>query len=93
MKVTPEILQEEFIGLEAKVLESDNPSYVGISGTVIDETRNTLVLLHSNGRKVILKELSVFHFRLPDGTIVKIDGKAIVGRPEDRVKRRIRRRW
>jgi len=93
VKVTPEILQEEFIGLEAKVLESDNPSYVGISGTVIDETRNTLVLLHSNGRKVILKELSVFHFRLPDGTIVKIDGKAIVGRPEDRVKRRIRRRW
>ena len=93
MKVTPEILQEEFIGLEAKILESENPSYVGISGTVIDETRNTLVLLHSNGRKVILKELSVFHFRLPDGTIVKIDGKAIVGRPEDRVKRRIRRRW
>ncbi len=93
MKVTPEILQEEFIGLEAKILESENPSYVGISGTVIDETRNTLVLLHSNGRKVILKELSVFHFRLSDGTIVKIDGKAIVGRPEDRVKRRIRRRW
>jgi len=93
VKVTPEILQEEFIGLEAKILESENPSYVGISGTVIDETRNTLVLLHSNGRKVILKELSVFHFRLPDGTIVKIDGKAIVGRPEDRVKRRIRRRW
>jgi len=93
VKVTPEILQEEFIGLEAKILESENPSYVGISGTVIDETRNTLVLLHSNGRKVILKELSVFHFRLSDGTIVKIDGKAIVGRPEDRVKRRIRRRW
>lgn len=93
MKVTPEILQEEFIGLEAKILESENPSCVGISGTVIDETRNTLVLLHSNGRKVILKELSVFHFRLSDGTIVKIDGKAIVGRPEDRVKRRIRRRW
>ncbi len=93
MKVTPEILQDEFIGLETRVVESSNPSYVGKRGRVIDETRNTLVLLHNNKQKVIVKETSVFHFKLPDRTVVRIDGKAIIGRPEDRVKRRIRRRW
>ena len=93
MKVTPGILQEEFIGLEAKVVESRNPSYKGLLGKVINETRNILVLLHNNEEKAIVKELSTFHFKLPDGTIVKVEGKVIVGRPEDRVKRRIRRRW
>lgn len=93
MKVTPEILQEEFIGLKAKVVQSRNPSYVGVSGRVIDETRNVLVLLHNNRKRVLVKETSVFHFRLPDGTVVEIDGKAMIGRPEDRVKRKIRRRW
>jgi len=93
VKVTPEILQEEFIGLEAKIPKSRNPSYVGSSGRVVDETRNTLVLRHNDKTKVIVKEVSVFHFRFPDGTIVEIDGRAIVGRPEDRVKRKTRRRW
>lgn len=91
--MTPEILQEDFIGLDAEIIGSSNPSCVGISGRVIDETRNTLVLLQDDEEKVIVKELSVFHFKLPDGTIVRIDGKAIIGRPEDRVKRKIRRRW
>ncbi len=91
--MTPEILQEELIGLEAKIVESRNPCYVGVSGKVIDETRNTLVLLYNNKEKVIIKDMSVFHFKLPDGTIVKIDGKAIMGRPEDRVKRKVRRLW
>jgi len=93
VKITPEILQEEFIGLEAKIVESSNPSYVGVSGRVVDETRNALVLLHKNEHKVIVKGISVFHFKLPDKTVVRIDGKAIIGRPEDRVKRKIRRRW
>ena len=93
MKVTPAILQHEFIGLRAKVVRSPNRYYRGISGKVIDETRNTLVILHKGRRKTIIKELAVFYFTLPDGTVVEIDGRMIVGRPEDRVKKRIRRRW
>ena len=41
----------------------------------------------------MIKDISTFHFYFPDGTVVEIDGKAIVGRPENRVKRRVRRRW
>jgi len=93
MKVTPAILQHEFIGLNAKVVRSPHPNYVGIAGKVIDETRNTLLILHKNERKTVVKEVAVFHFTMPDGTIVEIDGKAIIGRPENRVKKRITRRW
>jgi len=93
MRVTPVILQHEFIGLDAKVVKSTNPDYVGITGQVIDETRNTLVIRHKNRDKVVVKNVAVFHFILPDGTIVEIEGNAIVGRPEDRIKKRLRRRW
>jgi len=93
MKETPAIIQHEFIGLNAKVVKSSNPSYKGIKGQVINETRNTLVIFHKNQKKTIIKEAAVFDFTMPDGTIVEIDGKVIVGRPENRVKKQVTRRW
>lgn len=73
--------------------KSSNPSYVGVAGAVIDETRNTFVILQDNRRKTVVKDQAVFHFTLPDATIVEIDGKILVGRPEQRLKKRIRRLW
>jgi len=93
MKATPAVLQQELIGLNAKVVRSSHPSYMGIEGRVLDETRNTILILHKNKKKIIIKNTSVFDFTMPDGTILEIDGKAIIGRPEDRIKKRVRRRW
>jgi len=93
MNVTPAVAQMEFIGLKARVVKSKQPSYKGIEGIVIDETRNTLVIRYKNEDKVVVKNVSVFHFTFPDGTIVEIDGNAILGRSEDRVKKHVRRRW
>ena len=93
MKVTPEIIRHEFIGLTAEVVKSSNPSYVGIKGRVIDETRNTFVIETNGKEKRIIKNISIFHFTYTDGTKIEIDGKILVGRPEDRVKKVIRRRW
>jgi len=93
MRVTPAFVQTEFIGLNAKVVKSTNPDYVGIKGKIIDETRNTLVIRHEKSDKVIVKNVAVFHFTMPDGTVVEVDGNIIVGRPEDRLKKRLRRRW
>ena len=93
MKVTPDLIRHEFIGTEAKVFKSRHPGYVGISGKTIDETRNTVTILHDGKRKIVLKDSAVFHFKFPDGTIVEIEGKLLVGRPEDRLKRRVRRLW
>jgi len=93
MKVTPDIIRYEFIGTEAEVSKSRDPGYVGISGKVIDETRNTFAIMHEGKRKIVPKDSAVFHFKFSDGTIVEIDGKILVGRPEDRIKRRIKRLW
>ena len=93
MRVSSAALKNEFIGLNAKVVRSSHPDYIGITGRVVDETRNTLVIRHKNKNKIIVKNTAVFHFALQDGTTIEIDGNAIVGRPEARLKKRPRRRW
>ena len=93
MSVTPSLVQHEFIGLEVKVVKSKNPTLVGISGRVVDETRNTFTILKNDNKKVVVKDTSVFHFVLMNGTVVEIDGKVVMGRPEDRIKKRPRRLW
>jgi len=93
MKITPEIVRSEFIGTEAEVSASPHEGYVGLSGRVIDETKNTFTLLLPDEAKRIVKEAAVFRFKYSDGTIVQIDGKLLTGRPEDRLKKTIKRLW
>ncbi|OGD45991.1 hypothetical protein A3K79_07570 [Candidatus Bathyarchaeota archaeon RBG_13_46_16b] len=59
----------------------------------MDETRNTFNILQDGKTKTAIKNDSVFQFRFHDGTVVEIDGRILVGRPEDRVKKVIRRLW
>ena len=92
-KIKPSMLQRDLIGLYAEVTRSPHPSYVGIAGRGIDETRNILVISHKNKKKTIVKDVAVFNFTMPNGTIMEVDGKAIIGRPENRIKRWGRRRW
>ena len=93
MKVTPDIIRSEFMGTEAKVAKSRHPNYVGISGKIIDETRNTLTILQEGKRRIIVKDSAIFHFKFSDGTTIEINGKLLAGRPEDRLKKHIRRLW
>ena len=93
MKATPDLIRYELIGTDAKVSESKHSDYVGLSGKIIDETRNTFTILNEGKRRTVLKNSSVFHFKFSDGTIVEINGKILVGRPEDRLKKHIRRLW
>jgi ribonuclease P protein subunit POP4 len=93
MKITADIVRCEFIGANAKVHRSSHPESVGISGRVVDETRNTFSILRKAKQKIVAKESNVFRFKFQDGTIVEVDGKILVGRPEDRLKKCIRRLW
>ncbi len=93
MKGMSPLLQHDLIGLNAKVASSSNSDCTNITGRVLEETRNTITVLHRNKKKIVVKDAAVFHFTLSDGTIVEVDGKVIVGRPEDRIKRHIKRRW
>ncbi len=89
--ITPQnVLRHELIGLDVLVAAASNPSHAGISGRIIDETRNTLVIQTGRGLKRIPKKYSTLHIRLPDGTVVEVDGSALVARPEKRITMRIR---
>jgi ribonuclease P protein subunit POP4 len=93
MKITPDIIRYEFIGTEGKVVRSPHQCYVGLGGKVVGETKNTFTFLQQGQAKSIIKEFSVFNFTFDDGTVVDIDGKLLVGRSEDRLKKSIKRLW
>ena len=75
----------EIIGLEARVVKSSDASKAGISGKVVDETRNTVTVETHSGEKVLGKKEVWLEFRLKNETAL-VAGQAIEGRPEDRTK-------
>jgi ribonuclease P protein subunit POP4 len=93
MKITPDVVNGEFIGADGRVAGSRHLGYIGISGKVVDESKNTFTILQSGKAKSVVKEAAVFRFRFSDGTVVEIDGKLLVGRSEDRLKKTVKRLW
>jgi len=93
MKVTPDVVRHEFVGTQANVVRNTNRNSIGIHGRVIDESKNTLSILDGGTKKIVMKANSVFHFTFQDKTVVEIEGKLLMGRPEDRLKKSIRRLW
>jgi ribonuclease P protein subunit POP4 len=93
MNITPDIIRSEFVGMCARISRSSHRGNIGISGKILDETRNTFKILDERRTKTIVKSDNVFHFKFHDGTVVEVDGKILVGRPEDRLKKIIRRMW
>jgi ribonuclease P protein subunit POP4 len=79
--------RHELIGLEAEVVRSSHPGYVGMRGVVADETRGMLTLRYGRDRKSVPKSVSTFRFTLPDGSKVEVEGREILGRPEARLRR------
>ncbi|MEK6887566.1 MAG: ribonuclease P protein subunit [Candidatus Aenigmatarchaeota archaeon] len=86
MRNMDNILRHELIGLECHVESSKNKSQTGIEGKVTDETIKTLVI----GDKRVQKKDATFVVKL-NGKKVHIDGNAIIARPEDRIKKKIRK--
>ena len=77
MKITPNILKREFIGLESTISQSSHFDYIGLRGKVIKETKNTFTILHNTKPKNIIKNSAIFRFKLYDGQTVEIDGREI----------------
>lgn len=69
------------IGKTIEVMHSTNPCDLHIKGRVIDETRN-MILVHQGGLKRLIKKNVIILLENQE-----IDGKELVGRPEDRIKR------
>jgi ribonuclease P protein subunit POP4 len=88
--ITPQnILRHEFIGLKVFVEQSPNKYEEGISGIIIDETRNTLRIKTGNGIKCLEKQRKLLRVTLPDSVQVIIDGNALSVSPTRRVSMRV----
>lgn len=91
-EITPQnILRHELIGLGVKVVRARNLFASGVSGVVVDETRNMLTIENKRRRVMIPKSIATFRFNLPSGIRVDVDGARLVAKPENRLKTRVRR--
>ncbi len=85
------VLNHELVGLEMRLLDVTNPHYIGTVSKVTDESRNTLTVESEGQLKTLIKDQSIFSFRMPTGEWIRIDGKLLIGRPEDRIKKRAKK--
>lgn len=91
MRTENNLRLHDLIGLRVRVVQARDGGMVGMEGTVVDETRETLVI-EEGGRRILPKRGNSFEFTLEDGTVTVLDGDAIAFRPEDRIKRAVPRR-
>lgn len=94
MIVTPKTLIHHcLIGLRVKIVQSSNSQYLNFEGKIIDETKNTLIFKINEKEKRIPKKNSIFKFYLTDTIAVEVNGKLLLGRPEERIKKKISYKW
>ena len=82
MVLTPETLtRHELIGLPFRVADAPNPDLVGISGRVVSETMQTLVVRTDSGEKRLPKAGTTFEVVVPtaDQTAGDTDEAAVAG--------------
>lgn len=107
--MNPETLpRHELAGLRVEVIDSPNADLVGLSGEVVDETTNTLLVGGDRVRQVP-KAAATFRFTLDDGeahraserasghspraTRVRVDGERLVARPARRTETTTSHTW
>ena len=93
MGITPQnFVNHELIGLRVTLVKSTNKDAVGLSGRIIDESRNIFKLECCGHEKTAAKHRNTFEFTLPEGDKVRVAGDLVLGRPEDRAAKSIRKR-
>ena len=84
------ITAHEWIGLKVKIAKSTDPTLQGLEGIVRDETMNTFSI-ETNGKLLqVQKQKTTFRAELPTKK-VEVEGSLLQFRPEDRVKKGLRK--
>jgi RNase P/RNase MRP subunit p29 len=78
-------IRDEFIGEQVEILSSNNRQLIGLTGKIIDETRDSFKVL------VNKRNFKEFKMIFKKGNVFKIGGMTIQGikiakKPEDRIK-------
>ncbi|HIE34137.1 MAG TPA: ribonuclease P protein component 1 [Candidatus Altiarchaeales archaeon] len=88
--ITPyNILRHELVGLNIKIVDATHEGYK-CKGKIVNETRNTINIETSEGIKRLPKDCITLEVKLPKNAIVRIDGKLLIARPENRIKKKYR---
>ena len=86
------LVRHELIGLKVKIAKTTDMTQKKLKGKVIDETYNTIKIeTKEEKEKVIPKANCVFIFILPNKQKVEVEGKLLVSRPDDRIKKKFPR--
>jgi ribonuclease P protein subunit POP4 len=81
------VLAHEIIGLDARVVESTDPTIMGVSGSIVFETKNTISIMTDSSTKQIAKKAAKkIEIKTHSGACF-ISGSSLIGRPEDRTSR------
>ena len=81
------VLVHEIIGLGARIVESTDPTLLGIYGEIIFETRNMISIRTDSAVKQIAKSAAkMIEVKTQSGACF-ISGSSLIGRPEDRTMR------
>ncbi len=83
-----EIYNTTWIGSTLNVVSSTDPTLEGRSGLVLDETKNTLVLLEGDSHITLGK--TAITFTIDDSDVV-VQGALVGQRPEDRTHKKYRK--
>ncbi|MFX1450210.1 MAG: ribonuclease P protein component 1 [Promethearchaeota archaeon] len=86
-KLVKKFRLKEFIGLNVVIIDSTNRNYIGLKGKIIDESYNMITVLIGNEEKKIPKKPCIFKFKPNKKEEINIAGADIIGRPEDRIKK------
>lgn len=88
MNITSQnVIAHELIGIDVKIVESRDPTLEKVSGKIVYETKNMLMLNANNKMKMIPKKVVKLALELPDNSECLVNGSDLVGRPEDRIQR------
>ncbi len=79
------MIQQELTGRTIQVMDATNQDLVGLTGTVIDETKQTLRIRTDRGEKTLIKEQVAIEV-----DNVRIEGSLLTTSPEKRTKLRIK---
>jgi len=78
-----DLMRSELIGLDVVVL---SVPFSGLTGKVVDETRNTFTVDSAGTERMVPKQGNEFRF-IYQGRFIDIKGTEIQHRPEDRIKK------
>jgi len=80
------IVLNELIGLRARVVRCSDRKQKGLEGTIMDETKNTLLMETAGRTRTVVKASSAFRFYTSNGSFL-VEGKEINFRPHERIEK------